>query len=162
MFELSFAPLKGKGRQVKDGQGCLRISILTWKSFPHYQQPSPNLPVKTRKKEDDWQFFSLFLSPLQDNSKVPLRILRPWGWKPSEADHLHTHGGRAAREPWKAEPGSVRKLWPWLSRPTSEEHEATPTAVPPSPRAAAKNQTCHRREPQQGQLPGAREVSLGS
>lgn len=84
------------------------------------------------------------------------------GWKPSKAEHLHRRGGRAAREPWEAEADSVRKPWPWLSRPTSEEHEATPTAVLPSPLAAGKNQTHHRREPQQGQHPGARKVSLRS
>lgn len=168
MFELSFAPLKGKGNQVKDGQGCLRISTLTGKSFPHCGQPFPNLPRRTREetrrknKRSTGNFSACFYPPSPKTTARSPRESSDHGVKATKADHFPMCGGRAAREPWEAEPGSIRNPWPWLSRPTSEEHEATPTAALPSPLAAAKNQTHHRREPHQGQLPGAGKVSLGS
>lgn len=115
-----------------------------------------------KKKTLTGNFSACFYPPSPKTTARSPRESSDHGVKATKADHFPMCGGRAAREPWEAEPGSIRNPWPWLSRPTSEEHEATPTAALPSPLAAAKNQIHPRREPHQGQLPGAGKVSLGS
>lgn len=65
MFELSFAPLKGKGSQVKDGQdgsGC----PLSQRKASHIISSllQTSLGELGKKKKVNRQIFSLFLSPL--------------------------------------------------------------------------------------------------